>query len=130
VTVRLAADVLRKLLDVAMDFPKKGDVSTPTGGAGLTEFVRFSTSTESLKEYGALFGLVFPSPAVTCASGDNLPNYTRTTGEALPIAPGSAYVAMNFALKKGFRSAFVLNTRAGEPFNITAGSDNNGEATA
>ncbi len=39
----------------------------------------------------------------------------------------SAYVAMNLALKKGFRSAFIINARAGEPFNITTGADNNGD---
>lgn len=39
----------------------------------------------------------------------------------------SAYVAMNLALKKGFRSALILNARAGEPFNITTGADNNGD---
>jgi len=39
----------------------------------------------------------------------------------------SAYVALNLALKRGFRSTFVLNARAGEPFNITTGADNNGD---
>ena len=39
----------------------------------------------------------------------------------------SAYVALNLTLKRGFRSAFVLNARAGEPFNITTGADNNGD---
>ncbi len=39
----------------------------------------------------------------------------------------SAYVAINLALKRGFRSAFALNARAGEPFNITTGADNNGD---
>ena len=39
----------------------------------------------------------------------------------------SAYVALNLALKRGFHSAFVLNARAGEPFNITTGADNNGD---
>ena len=40
----------------------------------------------------------------------------------------SAYVALNLALRRGFRSAFVLNARAGEPFNITTGADNNGDS--
>ena len=53
ITVRLAAVVLMRLLEVAMGFPKNGEVSTPTGGAGLTVFVRFCTSPESVMAYGA-----------------------------------------------------------------------------
>jgi hypothetical protein len=40
----------------------------------------------------------------------------------------SAYVAVSALLKWGVRTACFLNARAGEPFNITTGSDNNGDS--
>ncbi len=39
----------------------------------------------------------------------------------------AAYVGMNAGLKWGLRTGLFLTTRAGEPFNITTGSDNNGD---
>lgn len=40
----------------------------------------------------------------------------------------SAYVAMSAMMKWGIRTACFLNARAGEPFNITTGADNNGDS--
>lgn len=40
----------------------------------------------------------------------------------------SAYVAMSASMKWGIRTACFLNARAGEPFNITTGADNNGDS--
>ena len=39
----------------------------------------------------------------------------------------AAYIGMNASLKWGMRTGLFLTTRAGQPFNITTGSDNNGD---
>ena len=39
----------------------------------------------------------------------------------------AAYVGMNAGLKWGIRTGLFLTARAGSPFNITTGSDNNGD---
>ena len=39
----------------------------------------------------------------------------------------AAYIGMNASLKWGMRTGLFLTTRAGSPFNITTGSDNNGD---
>ena len=39
----------------------------------------------------------------------------------------AAYIGMSAGLKWGMRTGLFLTTRAGEPFNITTGSDNNGD---
>jgi hypothetical protein len=40
----------------------------------------------------------------------------------------SAYLAVSALLKWGIRTGCFLNARAGEPFNITTGADNNGDS--
>lgn len=62
------------------------------------------------------------------SSASNSYNVHQDYGRSSSDRPYAAYVGMNAALKWGLRTAFFLTARAGEPFNITTGADNNGDS--